>query len=69
MRWPILIFLSLFLLGCVNLGDQKDCKTDKKCLLDAFAKCEEKHGVWEGKNGNINVSIIGKKENRCGVVV
>jgi hypothetical protein len=51
-------------LGCVSEGP-KDCRTSKECLKAAFAICENAHGVWEGQNGNIDVTIAGKEGNRC----
>jgi len=67
-RFCIPLLFLLLLHGCIGEA-QKDCKTDKECLKAAFAKCEERNGTWEGQNGNIGVQIIGKKDNKCGVIV
>ena len=61
------LVLLVLLSGCI-LGTT-DCKTDKGCLKAAFAKCERAHGIWEGRNGDIDVTITGNKDGRCGVAI
>ena len=57
MKTILCILIAIVILsGCIT-ENQKDCKTDKECLKAAFAKCENAHGVWEGQEGNVNVTI------------
>jgi len=63
----ILAFVSLILYGCIGEQAKENCYND--CLRDAFRNCTPVSGTWNGDNGDINVSILGKGKEGCRVAV
>jgi hypothetical protein len=42
----------------------KECKTNA-CLEESFLECKMASGTWEGKNGDIEVDILGSDGDLC----
>lgn len=63
----IFLITILLLAGCTSpqVPESKNCLKDKECLKAAFLKCENAYGTWEGNNGDIEVKIIEKKNEKC----